>query len=75
MKYTKWVNGWGLGVAHPPLSEAQWTRDTTVRYVLINTLDAGAVKLKFTNRFSAICTSFSTKYTKTKAFVYAKNEI
>lgn len=51
MKYTKWVNGWGLGVAHPPLSEAQWTRDTTVRYVLINTLDAGAVKLKFTNRY------------------------
>ena len=51
MKYTKWVNGWGLGVTHPPLTEAQWTKDTTVRYVLINTLDAGAVRLKFTNRF------------------------
>jgi lysophospholipase L1-like esterase len=51
MNYTKWVNGWGLGVAHPPLTEAQWTKDTTVRYVLINSLDAGAVRLKFTNRF------------------------
>ena len=51
MKYTKWVNGWGLGVAHPPLTEAQWTKNMTVRYVLINTLDAGAVRLKFTNRF------------------------
>ncbi len=51
MKFTKWVNGWGLGVAHPPLTEAQWTKDITVRYVLINSLDAGAVRLKFTNRF------------------------
>ncbi len=51
MEFTKWVNGWGLGVAHPPLSEAQWTKDTTVRYVLINSLDAGAVRLKFSNRF------------------------
>lgn len=51
MSFTKWVNGWGLGVAHPPLTEAQWTNDTTVRYVLINSLDAGAVRLKFTNRF------------------------
>ncbi len=51
MNYTKWVNGWGLGVAHPPLTESQWTKDTTVRYVLINSLDAGAVRLKFSNRF------------------------
>ena len=51
MKYTKWVNGWGLGVTHPPLTEAQWTKDTTVRYILINSLDAGAVRLKFSNRF------------------------
>lgn len=51
MSFTKWVNGWGLGVAHPPLTEAQWTKDTTVRYVLINSLDAGAVRLKFSNRF------------------------
>ncbi len=51
MEFTKWVNGWGLGVAHPPLSEAQWTKNTTVRYVLINSLDAGAVRLKFSNRF------------------------
>ncbi len=51
MSFTKWVNGWGLGVAHPPLTEAQWTKDTTVRYVLINSLDAGSVRLKFTNRF------------------------
>ncbi|MBR6510539.1 MAG: lipase [Clostridia bacterium] len=51
MNYSKWVNGWGLGVTHPPLTEAQWTKDTTVRYVLINTLDAGAVRLKFSNRF------------------------
>ena len=51
MSFTKWVNGWGLGVTHPPLSEAQWTKNTTVRYVLINSLDAGAVRLKFSNRF------------------------
>ncbi len=51
MNYTKWVNGWGLGVTHPPLNEAQWAKDTTVRYVLINSLDAGAVRLKFSNRF------------------------
>ncbi len=51
MNYTKWVNGWGLGVTHPPLNEAQWTKNTTVRYVLINSLDAGAVRLKFSNRF------------------------
>ena len=51
MEFKKWVNGWGIGVTHPPLSEAQWTKNTTVRYVLINSLDAGAVRLKFTNRF------------------------
>lgn len=51
MNFTKWVNGWGLGVTHPPLTEAQWTYNTTVRYTIINTLDAKAVKLKFSNRF------------------------
>ena len=51
MSFTKWVNGWGLGVTHPPLTEAQWTKNTTVRYVLLNSLDAGAVRLKFSNRF------------------------
>ncbi|MBQ2708656.1 MAG: lipase [Clostridia bacterium] len=51
MNHTKWVNGWGLGVAHPPLAEAQWARDMTVRYTLINSLDASAVRLHFTNRF------------------------
>ena len=47
----KWVNGWGLGVAHPPLTESQWCHDTTVRYVIYNSLDAEAVRLSFTNRF------------------------
>lgn len=51
MKFNKWVNGWGLGVTHPPLTEAQWCKNTTVRYTLINSLDAGAVRLKFSNRF------------------------
>lgn len=49
--FTKWVNGWGLGVTHPPLTEAQWCKDTTLRYVLINSLDAGGLRLKFSNRF------------------------
>ena len=52
MSFTKWVNGWGLGVTHPPLTEAQWTKNTTVRYVLLNSLDAGAVRLKFSNRLA-----------------------
>ena len=52
MEFSKWVNGWGLGVATPMLSEAQWAKDVTVRYVTYNTLDASAVRLYFTNRFN-----------------------
>jgi len=51
MEFTKWVNGWGLGVTHPPLTEAQWTKNTTVRYIIQNTLDADKIRLYFTNRF------------------------
>ena len=51
MEKLKWVNGWGMAISHPPLNEAQWTNDTTVRYVIINSLDAKALKLKFSNRF------------------------
>jgi hypothetical protein len=51
MEKEKWVNGWGLGVTHPPLSEAQWSKDTTVRYILLNSLTAKAIRLSFTNRF------------------------
>lgn len=67
MNNIKWVNGWGLGVTHPPLTEAQWSKNTTVRYVLLNSLTAKAIRLSFTNRFgnhpahiSAVTAAIST---------------
>ena len=46
-----WIAAWGLPIAKPPRTCAEWVHDTTVRFTMLMTVPGKSLKFHFSNLF------------------------